>query len=156
MRYLIQTALDAKPVLEHFNKFHDGFVKSAKVVSNNKFHQEMPWEPRRKYNSNSELLDDTGLSLDLPIGFFFQIIHHNYDWPNRLPSNQIDFYISKVTIEDSDFFSYVGKPLLNLDIRHKNGNQMLLVFEFELWSQKGVNSISVEAFSGDKIYIRER
>ena len=63
MRYLIQTVLDAKPVMEHFNRFHDGFIKSAKIVSNNKFHQEMPWEPHRKYSNNSELLDDASLSL---------------------------------------------------------------------------------------------
>jgi hypothetical protein len=156
MRYLIQTAFDAKPVLEHFNKFHDGFVKSAKIVSNNKFQQEMPWEPRRKYNSNSELLDDTGLSLGLPNGIFLQIIHHNYDWPNRLPSNPVDFFISTVTIKDSDFFSFVGKPLLNLDILDTKENHLLMVFEFEHWSQNGATSQSIKAFSGSKIYIREK
>ena len=58
---LIKTEKSCDLVNEKYGFFHDGFIKSIEVSSGNKFCQEMPWEPRKKYSSNEEKLLATGL-----------------------------------------------------------------------------------------------
>ncbi len=61
MKKVIKTPNELKKAVEYFNAFHDGFLKSLRIVSGNKFLQHAPWESRKIYKSNKKKLQDTGL-----------------------------------------------------------------------------------------------
>lgn len=155
MRFTIKTIEESKQILKHFNEFHDGFIKSVKIISNTKFVQEMPWEPSPIFKNNEEVLDNTGQMIGNQNGIFINICHYNYEYPNRLPTNVIKVYISESEVEDSSFFKYVGSSIISLKINQTMKDRLLIEFNLEIYDNEKTQIINVKAITGKMIYIRE-
>ena len=155
MRFIIETVEEANPVLKYFNEFHDGFIKSIKIISNNKFIQEMPWETAPIIKTNAELLNNTGQTLGNPNGIFINICHYNFENQNCLPTNLIKIYISESEVEDSSFFKYVGSSIISIKIKKTIKDRLLIEFDLEIYENEVTQLINVKAITGRLIYIRE-
>jgi hypothetical protein len=153
---IINNHAELQEALDYLNDFHDGFLKSIKVISGNKFQQELPWE-KKEDSSIEEKLYETDLSLVDKIGLFLEIHHYNYDWPNKPPSNRILLYLSGIRNIDPQIVKMVGKPILNCHTDNQNPElNIALTFETIDLSDPKPGEYRSHPFECKKIYIRER
>ncbi len=144
-----------KQAVEHFNFFHDGFLKSMKLVSGNKFGQNPPWEKPGEYESSEEKLLDTGLWFSEKIGLFIEIHHHNYDWPDKPPSNKIVLYLQNVRNVDPNIVRMVGMPINHCEtVANESG--LAMKFTFETWAGSKHERIELEVLEFEKIAVWEK
>jgi hypothetical protein len=101
-------------------------------------------------------LDATSLTLDRKTGVFLQIYHYNYDFPNRLPNNCINIYLSDCEIIDPSIFQYSGSSILDLTIDSSDNGKLSLHFDLEILSKGYYQREKLEAFKASIIYISEK
>ena|SRR4030042_2692346 len=153
-RTIIKENDELKKAIEHFNVFHDGFLKSIKIISANKFRQNPPWEKTEQYKSNEERLRDTGLLLSEKTGLFLEIHHHNYDWPNKPPNNKIILFLQNVKNIDPNIVQMVGMPIYECGTINKK-SALGLIFTFQTHINNKAEQIKLETLEFDKISIQE-
>ena len=152
---IIKTTNELRKVIEHFIDFHDGFLKSIKILSGNKFTQHLPWESPKKYKSNEEKLFDTGLRISEKRGMFIEIHHHNYDWPNKLPNNKIILYLKNVRNVDPNIVQMVGETIIDCKIMNKESG-LALIFTFSIFVNSKYDRIELKPLEFEKISIHEK
>jgi len=153
-RRMIKEIDELKKVIQYFNDFHDGFLKSVRMISANKFGQHLPWEKPERYESNEEKLRDTSLHISGRKGLFIEIHHHNYDWPNKLPENRILLYLKNVKDVDPAIIQMVGESIVDTNTFDKEG-RLGLVFIFETFSNSKWNRIELKPLEFEKISVQE-
>lgn len=152
---IISKSHELKQAIEHFNFFHDGFVKSIKLISGNEFGQNPPCEKPRQYESAEEKLLDTGLWFSEKFGLSIEIHHYNYDWPNKSASNRIILYLQNVKKVDPNIVQMVGMPINHCEVKAKEcGLAMRFTIETHLNDKPG--RIELEPLEFEKIAIREK
>jgi hypothetical protein len=154
-RRIIKQSDELKKVVEYFNDFHDGFIKSVRVVSGNKFNQRPPWEKCRIYKSNEERLHDTGLWFAEKTGLFIEIHHYNYDWPNKTPNNRIILYLKNVGKIDPNIIQMIGESISSCKVMNETTG-LGLVFSFSVFMDKKSQDISLKPLICEKISIQEK
>ncbi len=153
-RRIIKTTDELKRVLEYFNDFHDGFLKSIKIMSENKFTQHLPWEKPEQYESNEEKLLDTHLHISDKKGLFIEIHHHNYDWPNKPPDNRIILYLKNVKNVDPTIVRMIGESIIECKTVNRE-SELGLIFIFETFANSKYDRIELEPLEFEKISIQE-
>ncbi|MEL7500824.1 MAG: hypothetical protein AAFN77_24745 [Planctomycetota bacterium] len=59
-------------------------MKRLVVSTDNQFRADIPWEEKRKFDSNEDELQNTGLCIfDDHLRLDLEIHHYNYDWPKQ-------------------------------------------------------------------------
>ena len=116
----IEDQQDADAVNVKFNHFHDGFIKQIRVVSDNEFETDMPWEIQRKFATNEEELHATGLSLPNTTKVELDIHHYNYDWPNQPRKRSIILRADAALISDQ-LLSFIGSDIFDMTIAKDAG-----------------------------------
>lgn len=154
-RMIIKTTNELKKVIEYFNGFHDGFLKSIKIISGNKFAQHLPWDKPDKYESNEEKLLDTHMHISEKRGMFIEIRHQNYDWPNRSPDNKIILYLKNVKNVDSKIFQMIGEVIIDCKTLN-NESRLALIFIFEQFVDSKFDRIELEPLQFEQISIQEK
>jgi len=155
MRRIIKDADELSKVIEYLNSFHDGFLKSVKIISASKFNQHLPCERPKKYESNADRLRDTGLYTSEKRGMFIEIHHYNYDWPNKPPENKIILYLKNVRNVDPRFVRMVGESIIDCKaIGVESG--LGLIFTFDIFSSNTWRKIQLEPLEFEKISIEEK
>lgn len=154
-RRIIKENNELKKAIEYFNVFHDGFLKSIKIISGNKFGQNPPWEKSVGYKSNDEELRDTGLWFSEKTGLFLEIHHHNYDWPNKPLNNKIILFLQNVKNIDPNMVKMVGLPIYDCETIDKNST-LSLIFTFVTYANNKPEQIKIEPLEFDKISIQEK
>ena len=154
-RTIIKKSYELKEAVEHFNFFHDGFLKSIKLMSGNKFGQGPPWEKARQYKSSEEKLLDTGLWFSEKIGLFIEIHHYNYDWPNKAPRNQIVLYLQNVRTIDPNIVQMVGMPIYHCEVMTKESG-LAMKFTFDKCVYNKPTLIELETLEFTKMAIWEK
>ena len=144
-----------KKVIEYFNDFHDGFLKSIKMMSGNRFTQHLPWEKPELYESNEEKLLDTHLHTSEKRGMFIEIHHHNYDWPNKPPDNSIILYLKNVRNVDPCIVQMVGETIIDCKTVEKDG-RLGLVLVFTIFANSRWDHIELKPLEFEKISIEEK
>lgn len=152
---IVKTSHELKEVVEHFNFFHDGFLKSIKLMSGNKFGQNPPWERPAQYESSEEELLDTGLWFSEKIGLFIEIHHYNYDWPNKPPGNQIVLYLQNVKTVDPNIVQMVGEPIYHCEIMTAESG-LAMKFTFVTWAGNKYERIELEPLEFEKTAVWEK
>ena len=153
-RRIIKTTDELNKVLEYFNDFHDGFLKSIKIMSGNRFTQHLPWEKPEQYDSNEEKLLDTHLHTSEKRGMFVEIHHHNYDWPNKPPDNRIVLYLKNVKNVDPTIVRMIGESIIDCKTVEKDG-RLGLAFIFTIFANSRWERIELEPLEFDKVSIQE-
>ncbi len=154
-RRIIKEADELRKIVEYFNSFHDGFLKSIRIISGNKFNQHPPWEKPEQYQSNAEKLCDTGLYISEKKGLFLEIHHYNYDWPNKPPENKIILYLKNVRNIDHRILQMIGENIIDCKaISMESG--LGLIFTFEIFSNNKWEKIQLEPLEFEKISIEEK
>jgi hypothetical protein len=154
-RRIIKEIHELKKVVEYFNDFHDGFLKSIRMISANRFGQHLPWEKPEQYESNEEKLRDTNLHMSGKKGLFIEIHHHNYDWPNKPPDNKIILYLKNVKDVDPTITQMVGESIVDCKPVEKEG-RLGLVFVFEVFANSRCDRIELQPLEFEKISIEEK
>jgi hypothetical protein len=145
--------------IEYFNDFHDGFLKSMKLVSGNKFMQQPPWEKPKIYESIEDKLNATFImcynkkAIENMKGLFLEIHHFNYDWPNKMPNNKIILYMKNVGSIDPALINLVGSSILDCEAV-KEDDKLALIFTFEIFEDSQRKKTKIKLVF-DKIFIRE-
>lgn len=152
---IIRKSQELKEAVEYFNFFHDGFVKSIKLMSGNKFAQNPPWEKPRQYKAAEEKLLDTGLWFSQKFGLFIEIHHYNYDWPNKPASNRILLYLQNVKKVDLKIVQMVGMPIYGCAVEAKECG-LAMRFTFETYLNNKSQRIELQTLEFDKIAIQEK
>jgi len=156
MNRIISKAPDElREVVEYFNSFHDGFLKSMKIISGSKFNQHPPWEKPEQYESNAEKLCDTGLYKSEKKGMFIEIHHYNYDWPDKPPDNKIILYLKNVKNIDPSIVQMIGESIIGCRTLSR-GSDLGLILTFEISSKSRWDNIQLEPLEFDKISIEEK
>jgi len=154
-RRIIKQSDELKKVVEYFNDFHDGFLKSLKIISGNKFGQNPPWERSKQYESNEERLRDTGLWFHKKTGLLIEIHHYNYDWPNKPSRNRIILFLKNVGKIDPDIVRMVGESIIDCEVL--NGTSELgLVFTFSVFANNNYEHVKLKPLEFEKISIHEK
>jgi hypothetical protein len=154
-RRIVKQSDELRKAVEYFNDFHDGFLKSIRIISGNKFGQNPPWEKPRQYESNEERLRDTGLWFHDKTGLFMEIHHHNCDWPNKTPNNRIILYLKNIGKIDPNIVQMVGESVV--DCKVANGTSGLgLVFTFEVFTNGKYERVELRPLEFEKLSIQEK
>jgi len=154
-RRIIKDADELSKVVEYFNSFHDGFLKSVKIISGSKFDQHLPWEKPEQYESNAEKLCDTGLYMSEKKGLFLEIHHYNYDWPNKPPENKIILYLKNIRNVDPNIVRMVGESII--DCKVISGEIALgLIITFTIFTNSRWEHVQLEPLEFEKISIEEK
>jgi len=152
---ITKDADELRKIVEYFNSFHDGFLKSVKIISGSTFSQHPLWEKPEKYQSNAEKLCDTGLYMSEKKGMFIEIHHYNYDWPNKPPDNKIILYLKNVRDVNSNILRMVGESII--DCKTLSGESGLgLIFTFEIFANSRWDKVQLEPLEFEKISIEEK
>jgi len=154
-RRIIKTTDELNKVLEYFNDFHDGFLKSIKIMSANRFTQHLPWEKPEQYDSNEEKLLDTHLHISEKRGMFIEIHHHNYDWPNKPPDNRIILYLKNVRNVDPNVVQMVGENIIDCKTLNKESG-LALIFIFTIFANSKWDRIELKPLEFETISIQEK
>jgi len=152
---MIKNSRELKAAIEHFNFFHDGFLKSIKLISGNKFTQQLPWDKPRQYESIEEKLLDTGLQFSEKTGLFIEIHHYNYDWPNKPPDNKIVLYLKNVRKVDPTIVKMVGEPVYHCEIMTSESG-LAVKFTFETCANNKSGRIELEPLEFEKAAVWEK
>lgn len=152
---IIKKNRELKKAAEYFNFFHDGFLKSIKLVSANKFEQGPPWEKPRQYESSEEELLATGLSFSDKLGLFVEIRHYNYDWPNKARGNQIVLYLQNVRAVDPNIVQMVGMPIYHCEVVTTESG-LAMTFTFETYVNNKTGRTELETLEFEKTAIWEK
>lgn len=152
---IVKTSHELKEVVEHFNFFHDGFLKSIKLMSGNKFGRNPPWEKPAQYESSEEELLDTGLWFSEKTGLFIEIHHYNYNWPNKPPGNQIVVYLQNVRNVDPNIVQMVGMPIYHCETI-TNEAVLAMKFTFEKYVNNKSLLIDLEELKFTKMAVWEK
>jgi len=155
MRRIIKDADELSKAIEYFNSFHDGFLKSIRVVSGNKFNQHLPWDRPKKYESNADRLCDTGLYSSEKKGLFLEIHHYNYDWPNKAPENRIILYLKNVRNVDPRIIQMVGESIIECKVVSMESS-LGLIFTFTIFANSRWDHVRLEPLEFEKISIEEK
>ena len=153
---IIKNIEDLQKTLNYFNGFHDGFLKSLRIISGNKFIQNPPWESPKKYESNEKKLLDTGLMFFNKKGIFLEIHHYNYDYSKKAPTNKIFLYLSNVVNIDLNIIDMVGLCIADCKIDLQNPNTLNLIFNFETIVNNEPGIFEIKFMNFEKIYIQEK
>jgi hypothetical protein len=155
-RKIIKTIDELEKVLEYFNDFHDGFLKSIKIMSGNKFTGHLPRQKPEQRESNEERLRNTSLLLSEKKGMFIEIHHYNYDWPKKTPDNRITLYLKNVKDVDSNITQMVGVPIFECEAVKEEKSGLGLIFIFDTYADNKPEQIRLRPLEFDEISIQEK
>jgi len=110
----IQSQEDADDANERFNNFHDEFIKRVQVTSANEFLTDMPWEPKRQFNTNADELQATSLCTGEGNSIELTIAHYNYDWPDQPRTRAIVIRASTITEMADNLLTFIGSNIFDI------------------------------------------
>lgn len=144
----ISSQQDVDAVNAKFSRFHDGFIKSIAVTSQNEFMSHQPWEPAPGFSTNEEELLATGLHYAGPCAGNHQTIdmelhHYNYDWPRQPRTRAIRLHAGVVTAMVENLASLVGTEVfcLLLEMRGDDLACVLTYHEHIPWMPGQENTV---------------
>ncbi len=145
-------------VNERFNRFHDGLMKRLVVSTDNQFLADMPWEEKRKFNSNEEELQNTSLCIfDDHLRLDLEIHHYNYDWPNQ-PRRRAILIRAAPTWFLKRLAMFVGSEIFDLSFDNTD-DQLACSLVYHTQDVGPVrsreNGKAVTLFVAERVHIRE-
>ncbi len=153
----IENQQGADAVNGKFNNFHDGFIKQIRVVSDNEFETDMPWETQRKFATNEEELHATGLCLPNTTRVELDIHHYNYDWPNQPRKRSITLKSDAARMSDQ-LLSFIGSDIFDITLtKDTNGISCVLTHHRDdAGPARSVeNGITTVLFSSESMELEE-
>ncbi len=110
----IQSQEDADGANERFNNFHDGFIKRVQVTSASEFLIDLPWEPKRQFNTNADELQATRLCTGEGNSIELTIRHYNYDWPNQPRTRAIVIRATTIIEMADNLSTFIGSDIFDI------------------------------------------
>jgi hypothetical protein len=149
---------DLSAVNEWFNRFHDGLIKQLVVSTDNQFLADMPWEEKRKFDSNEDELQNTGLCIfDDHLRLDLEIHHYNYDCSNQPRRRNILIRAAPTSFLER-IAMFVGSEIFDLSFDNTD-DQVSCNLVYHTQDVGPVRSLengtSVTLFVAERVHIRE-
>ena len=152
--FSVEDVKSGQEAVDYFNGFHDGYVKSVKLITNTEYNV----DEKDLGDDKESVLWSAGLYCHEKLSSEIEIGHFNYNWPN-VPYNQI------ISLKFTDVKDVCGEfitsqllcqPIYNVEINCSKSKE--LRFEVQLcgFGTDGSNNPKCRIFSFKRLEIREK
>ena len=152
--FVIEDVKSGQKAIDYFGGFHDGYVKSIKLITDARYDV----DEEDLGGDKESVLQSAGLWCHEELSLEMEIGHFNYNWPNVPYDQIISLKFTDVKGVCGDFLTdrVVGQQMLNVIINCSESDELTFEVQLSEFHTNNSNNPKYRLFTFKRLEIKEK